>query len=155
MSRIVLALAVGMAGCGYFQGPRLSMTTAPGAKVPEAVTVQRATAKPRAPSKYHGWTAERWAEALEHRDRESIRRAAQALKVLGAEGRPYLIAGLESSNPETRRFCLEVLTVADFRVYGEQGKQLLVKLAGDPVDLRIRERANQYILQWNQAIPAP
>ena len=51
MSWMVVAVSVGVAGCGYFQGPRLTISTAPGGTLPEAATVQRPTAKPRAPTK--------------------------------------------------------------------------------------------------------
>jgi hypothetical protein len=77
------------------------------------------------------------------------------LAVLGHEGRGLLFQGLESSEPETRRMCLERLSICDFKKQGESGRQLLVKMAGDHDDVRIRERATSYLSQWHGTIPAP
>jgi hypothetical protein len=146
-------------GCDYFKGPKLALSTAPGSNSTQAEAakpaVQWPPSRPREQARFHGMTAEQWAKYVEHPDRVSIHNAARALRVLGAEGRPFLVQALDSSNPETRRICLESLTVADLRSYGEEGKRLLVKLAGDRSDLRIRERAGLYIAQWNQTVPAP
>ena len=73
---------------------------------------------------------------------------------MGADGRPQLLRGLDSPNPETRRHCLEQLSLADLRSFGDTGKQTLIRLAGDPADIRIRERANSYLNQWHKTIPA-
>ena len=77
------------------------------------------------------------------------------MHILGSEGRPYLIQGLESPYAENRRAALEALTVSDMRSYGEEGRQMLIKLAGDHGDMRIRDRATLYLTQWNRATPAP
>lgn len=58
------------------------------------------------------------------------------MHILGSEGRPYLIQGLESPYAENRRAALEALTVSDMRSYGEEGRQMLIKLAGDHGDMR-------------------
>jgi hypothetical protein len=104
---------------------------------------------------YGGRTPEQWAQVLNTPNREDVAEAARALKVLGSEGRPYLLQGLESSQAETRRLCLENLTVSDLKKQGEGGRQLLVKLAGDPADMRIRGRATAYLGQWGGTIPSP
>lgn len=154
---IPAALCLSPAGCGYFKGPKLALSTAPSSTQAESEkpVVRWTPSAPREQARIHGLTAEQWAKHLEHTDRTFILHAARALHVLGAEGRPHLVQGLDSANPETRRICLEALTVADLRSYGEEGKRLLVKLAGDRFDLRIRERAGLYISQWNQTVPAP
>src|SRR5438552_18544249 len=154
---ILAALLTTPAGCDYFKGPKLTISTAPTTTQAEGekAAVRWTPTQAREQMRFHGLTAEQWAKYLEHADRTAILRAARALHVLGAEGRPHLVQGLDSSNPETRRICLESLTVSDLRSYGEEGKRLLVKLAGDRSDLRIRERASLYISQWNQAVPAP
>ena len=64
----------------------------------------------------------------------------RGLRVLGFRGRPYLLRGLEHPNAETRRICLELLSVSDLCAEGEQGRLLLMKLSGDPADFRIRQR---------------
>ena len=101
------------------------------------------------------WPIEEWAEALQAKEQEEVWRAARALHVMGAEGRPYLWQGLENPSVHTRRICLENLTVADLRCYGDDGRRRLVTLAGDVEDVRIRERASYYLAQWRYAIPAP
>ena len=80
---------------------------------------------------------------------------AARLQHLGAQGRPFLVQGLEHPNPETRRLCLENLSVSDLRCYGDPGRQLLVRLSSDHADLRIRERASAYLRLWGQTAPAP
>jgi hypothetical protein len=157
---VVAVLGVALVGCG--KAPKLAMHTGSDGRSARTTDVDSAVGgaartqhKPREKSKYHGWTAEQWARALESSESESILRACQALHILSAEGRPYLFRGLESDNPETRRLCLESLSVSELRSFGEDGKQMLIKLAGDRSDIRIRERATLYITQWNQATPAP
>jgi hypothetical protein len=109
---------------------------------------------PARETSYQGRTPEQWGRLLEDPDRSRVREACRALWILGPQGRPYLIQGLESPSPETRRLCLETLTVSDLRTAGEPARQLLVKLAGDRTDLRIRERAQAYLVQWSRAAPA-
>lgn len=104
---------------------------------------------------YQGRSIEEWAQALQAKEQEEIWRAARALHVLGAEGRPHLYHGLESPSVHTRRICLENLTVADLRCWGDEGRQRLVTLAGDPDDLRIRDVASYYLMQWKYVTPAP
>src|SRR5437899_2049210 len=134
-------LVLGVAGCDMPRGPKLAISTARGsdAEADEPVVVAR---KPQpsvpATTPYQGKTLEQWAQALNDDNPSVVSRASRALHVMGAAGRPYLIQGLESHNPETRRMCLERLTVSDFKSYGQRGRDLLLKLAGDPVDLRIR-----------------
>src|SRR5262245_32789584 len=144
-------------GCG-FEGPRLAVPSTPGNNTtpsaqPEARKVAAKPQSTKAP-KYHGKTAEQWSQALQTTDLEKKTQAGRALHILGGEGRPFLIHGLEDPNPETRRVCLESLTVSDLRAVGDQGRQLRVKLAGDPMDIRMRERAGLYLSQWNRAAPA-
>ena len=64
------------------------------------------------PAVYGGKTADQWARALRGGDREEIGEACRALHVLGREGRDYLVQGLDSSNAETRRLCLNTLTIS-------------------------------------------
>jgi hypothetical protein len=109
----------------------------------------------RVPSLYQGKTAEQWGASLAAKEWETAWRASWALRILGPEGRPHLIKALQNPNPQTRRIALESLTVSDLRAYGENGRQLLVKLAGDKADARIRERACLYLSMWRQVIPAP
>ncbi len=152
----VAFFALAVAGC---DGSRLPKGAIPGDTAPEdAGPTQRLTGLPHRPhhrNRYQGRTAEEWAKSLESRDLDEIWRAAQALHVLGGEGRPHLVRGLESASPDTRRVCLENLTVPDLRAFGERGQHLLVQLAGDHDDIRIRERASYYLQVWNHTIPAP
>ena len=144
-------------GCG-FEGPRLAVpsTRANNANQAAQPEPRKFAAKPQARKapRYHGKTAEQWSQTLQTTELEKKNQAGRALHILGSEGRPFLIQGLEDSNPETRRVCLEALTVSELRAAGDQGRQLLVKLAGDPMDIRIRERAGLYLSQWNRAAPA-
>jgi hypothetical protein len=110
---------------------------------------------PAQASSYQNLTPEQWGRRLESPDHDRVLEACRSLWVLGPQGRPYLIQGLDSPSPETRRLCLETLTVSDLRTIGEPGRQLLVKLSGDPADIRIRERAHVYLGQWHRAVPAP
>jgi hypothetical protein len=119
------------------------------------VIVSRPKTRPKKKFVYQGRTAEQWGAALLAREEDEVWRASLALRIMGTEGRPYLIKGLQNSSPHTRRICLETLSVCDFRCYGEDGRRLLVELAGDDADVRIRERAALYLAQWNRAIPAP
>ena len=152
----LLLLALAAAGC---DGPRLPKGAIPSGTAPEgAEPTHRLTGLPhhvRHRNRYQGRTADEWAKELESKDLTEIWRAAQALHVLGAEGRPHLVHGLESASADTRRVCLENLTVPDLRAYGEEGQRLLVQLAGDHDDMRIRERASYYLKEWNRWIPAP
>jgi hypothetical protein len=115
---------------------------------------QGATTRVPADFRYSGKKIEDWALALNDPDQEKVHIAAEALHVIGPPGRPYLIQGLEHPNPETRRLCLDVLTVSDLRVYGDRGRDLLVKLCGDPDDFRVRTRASLILSQLDSAIPA-
>jgi hypothetical protein len=144
---------VGLAGYGIWHFLKTSnpamLTTPP---------IQPQWSRPPGPaqaSSYQNLTPAQWGQRLESPDRDRVLEACRALWVLGGQGRPYLIQGLDSSSPQTRRLCLETLTVSDLRTLGESGRQLLVKLSGDPADLRIRERAHVYLGQWNRAVPAP
>jgi hypothetical protein len=153
-------LTCGLAGCDSSEAPRMAVPTAAAAKPavpPSPVTTDqvKAPAAPAPKSRYHGRTPEQWAVALEDPSLDVVRQACRALRVLGGEGRQYLLKGLESSVPETRRMCLEALSVSDLRSFGEPGRAILVKLAGDPADLRIRELATRYLKEWHQTIPAP
>lgn len=154
---VVTALLTLACSCDSYRGPRLSISTA--ASPSRSVTTERASLSRASgvgtATIYGGRTPEQWAQVLNTPNREEVAEAARALKVLGTEGRPYLLQGLESSQAETRRLCLENLTVSDFKTLGEAGRQLLVKLAGDPADMRIRGRATAYLSQWNGTIPAP
>jgi hypothetical protein len=131
-----------------------------GAKLPPSPEAPPQSIGPRrplpatVPLRYDGRTAEQWAQVLAAGSWDQTKYACQALRVLGAQGRPYLLQGLDHPNPETRRMCLENLTVSDFRGVGEPGRQALVRLSGDGTDYRIRERANAYLNQWNRSIPA-
>jgi hypothetical protein len=151
---LVLA-AFAAVGC---DGPRLPKGAIPASSTAEDKEAeQRLTGLPHLPRhrhRYQGRTAEEWARSLESKDLEEIWRAAQALHVLGGEGRPHLVRGLESASADTRRVCLENLTVPDLRAFGEHGQHLLVQLAGDHDDIRIRERASYYLQLWDRTIPA-
>jgi hypothetical protein len=152
-------LALGLVGCDVPRGPRLAISTAraPDAEADEQPVVVARKPQPSAPATaaYQGKTLEQWAQALNDDNPSVVARACRALHVMGATGRPYLIQGLESHNPETRRMCLERLTVSDFKSYGQRGRDVLLKLAGDPADLRIRNQAMLYVGQWKDAIPSP
>jgi hypothetical protein len=146
-------VGLGLPGCDYFKAPRMALPTS------KTRPVSQSQPKPQtrlqAHRKYMGKTCEEWGEALSDPNPEVVRTATVALRVLGAEGRPYLIQGLESNIPETRRMCLENLTVSNLRGLGDDGRKLLVRLSGDRSDLRIRERAAHYLAEWDQHIPAP
>jgi len=160
MTRTWLAAALCgiLAGCDSSEAPRMAVPTSGTAKSADLATgpgANKGKATPAAKVRYHGRTAEQWAEALEDPSLDVVRQACRALKVLRGEGRQYLMKGLESSVPETRRMCLEALSVSDLRTFGEQGREALVRLAGDRDDIRIRELATRYLKEWHQTIPAP
>jgi hypothetical protein len=149
-------LAFFAAACDGYRGPRLALQTNAARETPAARTASGTTTRSgKGPIVYGGKTAEQWGQALNDKDREEVAEACRALRVMGKEGRPYLIQGLDNSNPETRRLCLESLTIADFKKMGDAGRTRLVKLAGDHDDMRIRERAAQYLRQWHGSIPSP
>jgi hypothetical protein len=155
---VVLGLLA--AGCDSSRAPRQAIPGASSNNETQAsggdtVMVSRPKAKPKKKVLYQGRTAEQWGQILAAGDEDQIWQASLALRVMGAEGRPHLVKGLQSPAPHTRRICLETLSVCDFRSYGEDGRRLLVELAGDDADVRIRERAALYLSQWSRAIPAP
>jgi hypothetical protein len=155
---IVAALCCGLGGCDSSEAPRMAVPTGAAGRSAEAAApsgAAKAKAAPAAKVRYHGRTAEQWAQALEDPSLDTVRQACRALKVLRGEGRQYLLKGLESSVPETRRMCLEALSVSDLRSFGDPGREILVRLAGDPADVRIRELATRYLKEWHQTIPAP
>jgi hypothetical protein len=149
----VAAPAIVLLGCDYFKAPRMAIPT--NKTRPVSQSQAKPPARLQAHRKYMGKTCEEWGEALSDPNPETVRTASVALRVLGSEGRPYLIQGLESNIPETRRMCLENLTVSDLRGMGDDGRKLLVRLSGDRSDLRIRERATQYLALWDQHVPSP
>jgi hypothetical protein len=104
---------------------------------------------------YGGKTAAEWAKVLQGGNREEVAEACRALQVMHREGREHLFQGLDSSIPETRRLCLETLTIADLKKLGDASRQKLVKLSGDRDDVRIRERAAFLLREWHGSIPAP
>jgi hypothetical protein len=153
------ALAILGLGCDAPRGPKLALSTNRSAQAEAEPGSAPEHRKPMTafPStmRYQGRTIDQWAQALNDEDASVVRRACHSLRVMGATGRPYLVEALENSHPETRRLCLEALTVSDLKAYGEQVRQLLLKLAGDSADLRIRQRAAIYVTQWRDAVPAP
>lgn len=152
MSKVWLALAGGcLATLAALYVSRSQ--TAPLSSPPPARFEALKSSRP--PLRYEGLTAEEWARYLANGNRQEAMRACQALRILGAEGKPFIVQNLEHSNPEIRRICLESLSVSDLRAYGENGRQLLLRLAGDQSDIRTRELARHYLTQWNRAIPAP
>lgn len=157
MRRTVLAVLPALTlltcACDGPRGPRLALATN-AATGPAGRPVGGAPVA-KSPTVYGGKTAEQWGQVLQTNDREEVVEACRALRVLSGEGRPFLLQGLDSTHPETRRLCLESLTIADFKKMSEPGRQKLVKLAGDRDDVRIRERAALYLKQWNGSIPAP
>ena len=156
--RILLPAALGLLGCDNSRAPRMAMPTNSSSSSEQkgiAETSSIALSSLPVKTRYQGRSPEEWGQVLASEDLNMARQAAQALKILRADGRPYLVKGLESPLPETRRLCLECLTVSDLRAYGDQGRKALVKLAGDRMDLRIRERATQYLKEWDRAIPSP
>ena len=153
--RTAAVLGVCLLGCGQPAGPRLALPTAPTKLTSSGAAGQPAAGEGKPKAKYNGRTAMEWSQLLTDSDLDVVRQAAMALQVLRADGRAYLVQGLESSVPETRRMCLDSLSASDLRAYGDQGRQLLVKLAGDKHDLRIRERATGMLQEWSQVLPAP
>jgi hypothetical protein len=157
MRRALLSAALGclLAGCDAGQDPKLAIPTGTEAAKAAVKDAAKPAPPPKVKTRYHGKTADEWGQALSDPDLNTVRLACLALRVMGAEGRPHLIGGLENPQSETRRMCLENLTVSDLRTLGDGGRQLLVKLAGDPKDLRIRETATRYLAEWHQHVPAP
>lgn len=152
-----LAAAFGglcLGGCDYFKAPKMAIPTSQ-AKPVSLPSPPRLTAKRPTIKKYMGKTCEEWGQTLAEPDPDQVRTASVALRVIGSEGRPYLIQGLDSQNPETRRMCLENLSVADLRGLGADGRSLLVRLAGDRSDMRIRETAARYLAEWDHHVPSP
>lgn len=158
-----------LAGCDLARPPQLAIPQEPEAKPTASARVAAATetvsgamlalkketAREGPRPKYHGRTAEQWGELLRDGNSDQAYHACLALRILGVEGRHQMLQGLESPNPENRRLALESLSVANLRAYGDQGRQMLVRLAGDKADLRIRERANAYLRRWNETAPSP
>lgn len=151
-----LPLLVGLCGCDFFQSPTPAVPTGRTYRPPVVpAPTKPPVVKPASKSRYMGKSPEDWSLALSSSELETVRQAATALRVLGAEGRPYLIQGLDNTVPETRRLCLDNLTVSDLRALGDEGRKLLVRLAGDRADLRIRERAARFLSEWDRAVPSP
>jgi hypothetical protein len=143
-------------GCDGYRGPRLAISTNPAAATEAGEHAWKPVPPaPPVPTVYGGKTPEQWGQALRGSNPDDVAEACRALRVLAAEGRPFLFQGLDSTNPETRRLCLETLTLADFKHMSEPGRQKLVRLAGDREDMRIRERAALYLGQWHGSIPSP
>jgi hypothetical protein len=163
MRRLVLggvtALCFLPAACDVPRGPRLAVGPDTSKGAAAAAPAAKAHAADHAIGHdctvYCGHTPEEWGKALQANDRAQVVEACRALRVLGPEGRPHLWQGLGSPQAETRRLCLESLTTSDFKKQGEAGRQMLVKLAGDRSDIRIRERATAYLGQWHGTIPSP
>ena len=154
----VLVALSALAGCDSSEAPRMAVPTVGAARSTEVAKPATLAEKDRttaSKSRYSGRSPEEWGEALNDPSLDVVRQACRALKVLRADGRPYLMKGLDSAVPETRRLCLEALSVPDLRSFGEQGRAALVRLAGDRADVRIRELATRYLKEWHQSIPAP
>ncbi len=145
-------LGLGAMACDSYRGPKLALTTG---QQPPATTERSPVGAPKGATVYGGKTAAQWSESLKTNDRDQVSEACRVLHVLGAEGRPHLWQGLDSANAETRRCCLEHLSIADFKREGEAGRQKLVQLSGDRADMRIRERAATLLQQWHGSIPSP
>jgi hypothetical protein len=157
---VPLVVALGVTGCDPIKAPKQAVPGQPG-PAPESQQADKPPDWPPPPTAakahkklYQGRTLEQWAEALNTKQEEEIWRAARALHILGAEGRPFLYRGLESPSVHTRRICLMTLTVADIRCFGDDGRRKLVELAGDQEDMRIRERASYYLALWRKVVPA-
>ncbi|HKI35691.1 MAG TPA: hypothetical protein VKA46_27800 [Gemmataceae bacterium] len=159
MRRIILTvlpvLSLLAPACDDYRGPRLAMATNPGGTAAAVRAPGGAPVARKGPTVYGGKTADQWAQLLQGHNREEAVEAARALHVLGREGREHLFRGLDCPHCETRRLCLETLTIADFKKMSEPGRQKLVALAGDRDDVRIRERAAFLLTQWHGSIPAP
>jgi hypothetical protein len=166
----VTILCLGLAGCDDGSGgPAHAVPGTPPARGRTASTPvappagegpkvgDRLAAAPQVtgPARYDGLTVAEWGARLTDPDRDVAWRAALALRVLGSEGRPYLMKALEDSGAQTRFIALESLSLADFRSYGEDGRRLLIKLSGDRLDFRVRERAVMYLARWRDSVPAP
>ncbi len=154
-SVLPLLLVLAAAGCDDYRGPRLAISGREGGTAPAGRPVGGAPPTKTGPMVYGGKTADEWCESLYSGDREEVAEACRALHVMNREGCGHLIKGLDSTKPETRRLCLETLTIADFKKLGDAGRQKLVKLSGDRDDIRIRERAAFLLREWHGSIPAP
>ncbi len=161
---IVVAVLTGVVGCGCdsFRGPNLAIPTAKkeataktAVAVPPSIPPPADTKKNGTATVYGGALPRDWAKDLQSTDRAEVMEACRALRVLGPEGKPFLFQGLENPNAETRRLCFESLTLADFKRQHEEGRQRLVKLAGDKADIRIRERATALLTHWHSSVLAP
>jgi hypothetical protein len=152
---LLLLLPLSACACDDYRGPRLAISTQPGSAAATEPTRRATPGTHKGPRVYGGKTAEQWGKLLDSNDRDEVVEACRALHVMGRDGRAHLIRGLDSANPETRRLCLETLTIADFKKMSEAGRAKLVQLAGDRDDVRIRERATYYLGQWHGSIPAP
>jgi len=152
--RSLLPVLLLLAGaCDDYRGPRLALPTNSAGDTPRPG--HAGTGRHKGPTVYGGKTAEQWGQViLTKTDHDEVAEACRSLRVLAREGRPYLVQGLDSTNPETRRLCLESLTVHDFKKLGESGRQKLVTLSGDHDDVRIRERAAAYLKEWHGAVPS-
>jgi hypothetical protein len=150
-----LLLALLASACDDYRGPSLAITTNRSGTAPAGRPVGGAPAAQKGPSVYGGKTAAEWNKELQGTNREDVAEACRALHVLHREGREYLFQGLDSPIPETRRLCLETLTIADLKKQSDAGRQKLVKLSGDRDDMRIRERAAFLLREWHGSIPAP
>jgi hypothetical protein len=145
-------LGLGAMACDSYRGPKLALPTG---QEQSGTTEHRQVGSRNGATLYGGKTAAQWSESLKTNDRDQVSETCRVLHVLGSEGRPYLWQGLDNANPETRRCCLEHLSIADFKREGEGGRQKLVQLSGDPADIRIRERATALLQQWHGSIPSP
>ncbi len=154
-SVLPLLLALSAAACDDYRGPRLSISTNAAGTAPAGRPAGGAPPAKQGPMVYGGKTADEWCEMLYSGNRQDVAEACRALHVMNREGCGHLVKGLDSSNAETRRMCLDTLTIADFKKLGDAGRQKLVKLSGDRDDVRIRERSTFLLQQWHGSIPAP
>jgi hypothetical protein len=159
LSVTCLLLTAFLLGCNRPGGPALSISTGAGAEGAEGGGNARTVGWPRKkrlkPRTYQGKSVEDWGKLLDDGDPYTVARAVQALRVLGADGWSHLMKGMESSLPETRRLCLEGTSLPVFKAHGEDGRKILLKLAGDLDDIRIRQRASYYLQHWEGTAPAP
>lgn len=169
VTSVLAACGLLACGCDGYRGPRLTVppaplaNTEPATAAPPSSPVQVPAEAPATASakhehetecRYCGRTQSEWCTMLRSADRAEVIEACRALRVLGPEGRPHLLEGLDSPRAETRRLCFESLSLSDFKRQGEDGRRRLVKLAGDRHDMRIRERATSYLAQWHGSLSA-
>src|SRR5437660_11164868 len=98
--------------CDDYRGPNLSLPTN------RSDTAQQGADRNftrKGPMVYGGKTAEQWGQVLKSSNREEVIDACRALRVMGREGRQHLFQGLDSPNHETRRLCLETMTIAEYK----------------------------------------